>query len=303
MSGWTCALELNPDRSVRSGSQDALAAAIRRGADLRIGTNFRHDEHIEPGSANPEVVNEVSDFRVTCLIEGRWVAGFMTLRMPITPPEGFGPRASMSFFLYNQNGQQAIARPHLDGVSSRGEPGPSTNSVLPDYQSPKYHEQDAWDTETNAPSANFIYDFDVYRFFVRDEWREVLGHTENGEPAAGSLDELVAAFREGSEVKVAIRGLCDDLGAPSASIPTMDHEVFVHCGPCYYNTERRIFSTGSQPVVRVAPAIPLRYQSRNWDFGWLMPRNDGSVARWLCDPYTLRFAKSDSRHAIRWFVR
>ena len=301
MSGWTCVLERNSDRSVRSGSEDALAAAIRRGADLCIGTDFRHHEHIEPGSANTEVVNEVSDFRVTCLLEDRWVAGFMTLRMPITPPECFGPRASMSFFLYNQNGQQAIARPHLDGVPPRGGPGPATGSVLPGYHSPKYHEQDAWDTETNAPSANFIYDFDVYRFFVRDEWRQVLAHGEAGEPTAGSLDELVTAFRGGSEVKVAIRGLCDDLGESSA--PVMGHEVFVHCGPCYYNTERRVFSAGSQPVVRVDPAIPLSYRTRNWDFGWLMPRTDGFVARWLCDPYTIAFAKSDGRYAVRWFVR
>ena len=301
MSGWTCVLERNPDRSVRSGSEDALVTAIRRGADLRIGTDFRHHEHIEPGSGNTELVNEVSDFRVTCLLDDRWAAGFMTLRMPITPPERFGPRPSMSFFLYNQNGQQAIARPHLDGASPRGEPGPATDSVLPGYHSPKYHEQDAWDTETNAPSANFIYDFDVYRFFVRDEWREVFAHSETGAPTEGTLDQLVAAFRTGSEVKVAIRGLCDDLGEPSSA--AMDHEVFVQCGPCYYNTERRIFSTGSQPVVRVAPAIPLRYRTRNWDFGWLMPRSDGFVARWLCDPYTLTFAKSDGRYAIRWFVR
>jgi len=29
-----------------------------------------------------------------------------------------------------------------------------------------------------------------------------------------------------------------------------------------------------------------------WDFGWLMPRTDGAVARWLCDPYTLAFARA-----------
>jgi len=31
----------------------------------------------------------------------------------------------MPFFLYNQNGQQAIARPFLDGVPPSGKPGPS----------------------------------------------------------------------------------------------------------------------------------------------------------------------------------
>jgi hypothetical protein len=51
--------------------------------------------------------------------------GFMTLRQPIALPDGFCPRASMSCFLYNQNGQQAIARLLLDGVPTSGTPGTS----------------------------------------------------------------------------------------------------------------------------------------------------------------------------------
>jgi hypothetical protein len=60
--------------------------------------------------------------------------------------------------------------------------------------------------------------------------------------------------------------------------------------------------TGTHPLARVRPAIPLRYASGGWDFGWLMARMDGHVARWLCDPYTLEFHKSEARYAIRWFV-
>jgi len=207
----------------------------------------------------------------------------------------------MSFFMYNQNGQQAIARQFLDGKPAVGKRGPSKKSIMPDYHAPKYHEQDSWDVGTNAPSSNFIYGFEVFRYFVRDEWREVFSNSSNGEVVSGSLGELAGEFNKGCEIKVAIRGLCDDLGDRSG--PVMDHEVFVHCGPCYYNTERRVFSTGSQPVVRVDPAIPLWYKSANWNFGWLMPRSDGFVARWLCDPYILKFAKSEGRYAIRWLVR
>jgi len=47
----------------------------------------------------------------------------------------------------------------------------------------------------------------------------------------------------------------------------------------------------------------MQYKSKEWDFGWLMPRTDGYVARWLCDPYTLQFRKTDGQYAIRWFVR
>jgi hypothetical protein len=293
---WSAVLELGPDRRVRAGSPEALRRAIGRGADLRIYTEFRHHEHIEVGSPNTEIVREVSDFRITYLVKGRWAAGIMNLRVPIQPPEGFGPRPSMSFFLYNEDGLQGIARPYLDGAPATGRPGPSP----PDDHSamPKYHQLDGWDAATNAPSSTFVYDFEVFRFFVSDTWAELFAHDEEGRPERGSLDALTEAFGRGSQVKVGISGLCRELTPAD-----LGHEVFVHCGPCYYNTERGVFSAETQPAVRVAPAIPLRYASRNWDFGWLMPRTDGFVATWLCDPYTLAFRKGSGRHRIRWFAR
>lgn len=293
---WRCALELDEERRVVGGSTQDLCRAVARGADLRIYTEFRHHEHIEPGSPNHELIQEVSDFRITYLLDSRWVGGIMNLRMPINPPEGFGPRPSLSFFMYNQDGRQAIARPFLDGTPADGELGPAPPEDHSDM--PRYHQIDAWDADTNAPSSNFIYDFGAYRFLVRDEWSQVLACNSDGEVLSGSLDDLVAAFTAGAEVKVAVRGLCADLGEGGP-----DHEVVVHCGPCYYNTERRVFSTGTQPVVRVRPAIPLVYQSGGWDFGSLMTRSDGYVARWLCNPYTLRFSKSSGHYPIRWFVR
>ena len=90
------------------------------------------------------------------------------------------------------------------------------------------------------------------------------------------------------DVTVAIRGLCADLAASPAG--ASGHELFIQTGPGYLATERKIFSAGNHPLVRVVPAIPMRYQSDNWDFGWLMPRRDGFIARWLCDPYQLAFA-------------
>ena len=118
-------LTLNSDRSVRSGSTTDLVDAIRRGADLRIGTAFRHNEHIDTKSSSNELIEEVAEFRQTWLLDDRWAAGIMTLRMPVELPEGFGPRPSMSFFLYNQDGTQAIARPYLDGQPPTGTRGAS----------------------------------------------------------------------------------------------------------------------------------------------------------------------------------
>jgi hypothetical protein len=294
--GWDRVLELDRERKIISGSEEGLREAIGRGADLRIYTEFRHNEHIDPSSGNSELVKEVSDFRVTYLIDKRWAAGIMNLRMPIVPPEGFGPRPSMSFFLYNENGRQAIARPFLDGKTAEG----SRGAYPPDDHSdmPQYHQHDNWDRDTNAPSSNFTYDFGRFAFFVRDEWEEVLSHDENGKPLRGSFDLLTDAFLSGCEIKVGIQGLCTDLGGGG-----LPHEIFAHTGPGYYNTERRLFSSGSQPVVRVRPGVPLAYTSGGWDFGWLMPRTDGRLSLWICDPYTLRFEKRSARFPIRWFAR
>lgn len=236
------------------------------------------------------------DFRITCLIENRWVAGIENLRMPVALPDGFGPRESMSFFLYNQDGHQAVARPFLDGRPATGQPGPSPINDWPEM--PKYQELAGFDQETNAPSSNFIYDFEYFRFLVRDSWREVFSHEADGSVTGGSVTELAAAFADGAEVKIAVRGLCDDLADDSP----IDHEVFIHLGACYYYTDQRLFLASANPVVRTRPTIPLGYGSGVWDFGWLMPRTDGHVARWLCDPYTLKFRRDSTRHAIRWLV-
>src|SRR5512141_1243530 len=93
---WRPVLALNSSREVIDGSPEALCAAVGRGAGLRIYTEFIHNEHIDPTSPNNELIREVSEFRATYLLEGRWAAGIMTLRQPISLPGGFGPRASMS---------------------------------------------------------------------------------------------------------------------------------------------------------------------------------------------------------------
>ena len=298
MAEWKQVLELSSDRRVVSGSATPLAEAIRAGADLRVGTEFLHNQHIDVTSPSAERIREVAEFGVTYLLQDSWAAGVMSLRQPISLPLEFGPRPSMSFFLYNEDGQQAIARPYLDGVAPSGEPG----SAPPDTPAnmPKYHTQSTWDAETNAPASNFVYDFDVYRFHVRDGWREVLSHDADGRVRSGSVAALVEAFSAGREVKVSVRGLCDDLADANAS--PIDHEVFVQIGSSYYYTEQALFIAGSHPVVRVKPGIPLLYQTRGWDFGWLMLRTDGRVVYRCCDPYTLKFEDRALRCAIRWFV-
>ncbi len=310
MSSWSCVLKLDEHRRTTFGGTAALCDAVRAGADLRIGTAFRHNEHIDVTSANDELIREVMDFRITYLLDDRWVAGIQNLRMPVALPDGFGPRASMSFFLYNQDGHQAIARPHLDGQPPTAAVGPSPVNEHGDM--PRYHERESWDAGTNAPSSNFIYDFEYFHYYVRDQWEQVLSHAADGSVVSGSVEALADAVAAGSEVKIAVRGLCEDLSpVPESSVPAselpasqppVDHEVFIHLGACYYYTQSKRLMASANPVVRTRPTIPLRYTSTGWDFGWLMPRTDGHVARWLCDPYTLRFRKSAERYAMRWFL-
>ncbi len=299
MTTWRCALELDAKRNVAAGSTADLADAIGRAADLRIYTEFLHNEHIDVDSPSRERIREVAEFGVTYRVDQQWVAGIMSLRQPIELPVGFGPRSSMSFFLYNQDGTQAIARPHLDGGPAEATFGPSPPQ--PPRNMPKYHLLDNWDVGTNAPSQNFVYDFDRFRYCVNDSWREVLSHSANGAVVSGSLGELVDAFSTGCAIKLGIGNLCADLGADPDS--TSDHEVFVHGGSAYYYTDQKLFIIGSHPLVRVRPGVPMRYASRGWDFGWLMLRSDGHVVYRRCDPYTLKFSDHVSHYAIRWFVR
>src|SRR5262245_47781907 len=126
-----CVLELNTDRSIRSGSERALVDAIARGADLHVVTQFRFNEHIDVRSADDSPLREVMKFPVTYLIDDRWVAAIQNSRQPVSLPEEFGPRPSMSFFLYNQNGDQAVARPFLDGAPVVAQRGESPADVFP----------------------------------------------------------------------------------------------------------------------------------------------------------------------------
>jgi hypothetical protein len=298
MTSWTCALTLDSNRKVVAGSEAELVNAISQGADLRIGTEFVHNEHIDLSSESAEHVREVAEFGVTYLVDDRWAAGIMSLRQPVELPTGFGERPSMSFFLYNHDGTQAIARPHLDGVPSDGVPGVSPPPDLEDM--PKYHTHDSYDAETNAPSSNFTYDFNIFKYYVNNSWVEVLCHDSEGNARSGSVDDLASAFSDGCAVKVGITDFCSDLADEQAPL---EHEVFVEVGSCYYYLDQKLFITGSHPVVRVKPGIPMRYVSRGWDFGWLVLRTDGAVSYRCCDPYTLTFKDDQKRLTIRWFVR
>lgn len=296
---WRCVLTLDEQLRIVDGNPQQLRQALSRCADLRIYSEFRHNEHIDSSSPSNELIRETMDMRATYVVDDRWAAGISTLRQPVELPIGFGPRPSLSLFLYNEDGNQAIARPYLDGPPAMNEKGPSP---LADHtEMPRYHELDRWDDGTNAPASNFVYHFDTIRYFVREDWQEVLHHTADGQVVSGSKDAVQEAFSRGVEWKLAIRGLCDDL-TPGGQQP-LTHEVFIQAGACYLYTKQRQLIASSHPVARVRPAIPLRYLTDAWDYAWLVARTDGHVARLVYDPYTLQTSRATGQYAIRWFCR
>jgi len=296
---WRHAMTLDMARNVVDGDVRQLRQAIARGADLRIYSEFRHNEHIDTNSTNDELIQETMDMRATYLIDASWCAGVISLRQPIALPTGFGPRPSLSLFMYNEDGSQAIARPMLDGPPVTGRPGPSP--PFDHREMPKYHELDRWDDQTNAPSSNFVYDFETLRYFVRDDWQLALHHTREGQVLDGSRDQLAHVFEMGVEWKISVQGLCDDLAEPESTVPP--HEVFIQAGSCYLYTGQQLMIAASHPLPRIRPAIPLRYESGNWDYAWLMARSDGRVSRLVYDPYTLQPHESVGNYELKWFYR
>jgi hypothetical protein len=304
---WSLALELAPDRSVRTGSKTALAAAIGRAADLRIYTEFLFEEHIIPGgNGDPSqdgLIREVIDFRETILVDGRHVGAITTQRQPLEPPFGFnGTEPKMSFFMYTSDGDQALANFVFAGVE--GAPAPGERSVVPPPPDmPKMGVQEYFDLGTSGPSRNFVYDMETYRYFVRDDWEEVLAHDAHGTVTAGSFDGLEAAQIAGREIKVGIRDLATDLrraGGPEAAVA---HEVFTPVGSGFLHTGPRIYAALTHPLVRVAASDPLRYGSGGWDVAWVFLRTDGQAVVRRLEPYTRTWEDRPGRFACRWFAR
>jgi hypothetical protein len=304
-SGWSTVLELAPDRTVVAGSKAALADAIGRGADLRIYTEFLYEEHILPGGGDPTwsgPIREVIDFRETILVDDAYVAGITTLRQPLEPPHGFnGPDPKMSFFLYTMDGEQALANLVLgDAPVTVVPPGQRVVEPTP-ADMPKMGEQEFFDAGTTGPSRNFVYDMETYRYIVRDDWEEILAHDADGRVISGSFDSLEEAQIAGREVKVGIRDLGADL-AP-AGVESSPHEVFSLVGSGFVHVRAGLYVALTHPLVRVAPTIPIRYRSGNWDVVWVFLRTDGQARIRRVDPYTRRWSDHAGRFACRWFVR
>ena len=292
MKNWTCLLRENDQREIVSGSMQALADAVARGADIKGYTTFDYGEHMSVPGSTEGLVQELMCFSTVYLLEGRHVAGIQTTRYPANSSLGFGDAASLSFFMNNANGQNGIARLFLDGSIGRAKPAPDLVQ--------KYKVIDTWDAVSPCPSENFTYDFGEYAWWVNDRWREVLAQDAHGESVRGSLLELREAVRAGASLKVGVKNLCANLSDPG--LTPVSHEVFVELHSIYNHEDSGFLGGESQPLVRVAPSIPLNYKSGKWNCGWILPRTDGTVHQLIVDPHTHEFSRTQSRFETRWFI-
>lgn len=307
---WRCLLELRPDRSIAAGAPAALCDAIRRGADLRVYTEWIYEEHVAPELPHPDprhngLLQEIIDMRETMLVDDRYVAGITTLRQPILPFEGFNPNAAprTSFFMYGMDGQQACANVMLDGAVPSAAPGQSQIIPGPGHGS-KMQASEANDAGTRGPSRNFIYDFEVYRYFVRDDWTPILAHDANGQITAGSWEAFHEAHRQGREFKVGITNLCADLNHGSAPTSArVSHEVFTNLGSGWIHTRLKRYEVLTHPLVRVKPVIPMKYKPGGWDVAWIYLTTAGQAWVRSLNPYSRVFRDDETRLACRWFVR
>jgi hypothetical protein len=290
---WQCLLELDARRNVVSGSAGALCEAIARGADLRVYTEWLFEEHVAPDLGRPArddeagLVQEVIDFREAILVGDDYAAGITTHRQAILPTVAFnrnGP-PRMSFFIYDTAGRQACANVLFD------EPFEVTRKTMMDAA--KMHDVDPHDAGSYAPSCNFVYDMERYRYFVRDDWRQALCHDAGGRVVHGSFEDLHAAHHAGCDIKIAVR----DLAAGDS------HEIITPVGTSWVHTARRELEALTHPLVRVAAARPLRYASRNWDVAWVFLSTTGAATVRRFDPQRRQFTDEPGNFACRWFVR
>ena len=94
-----------------------------------------------------------------------------------------------------------------------------------------------------------------------------------------------------------ISGICGQL--PGAK--PYEHTLYVKTGFLYHYKESGFLVAETHPFVRVAPDIPMRYASDNWDYCWAIVRTDGACSIMRMDPHTLAFTELKGRFGVSWF--
>lgn len=287
-------LRLDANRNIVQGSPSQLNSRIAAGADLRISTGFLHNEHIDPNSDDHQQIVETSTFAQTVLIDSKWSAYFMTLRQPVSLPCGFGLANAMSLFLYNQDGQQAMARLTLEGGCNR-----TIEEHTEDTGFSKMHTLSIADTDTLGGSKNFIYYFDFFDYLVTACYKETYANTREGDKKLGDIECLHESYRRGAGIKIAVKGISEAIWGKTGH----EDEIFIHCGSAYYYTSDKLMITNSLPFISVPADIPLSYKSKSFRYCWLVVRSDGMGELRSYNIFDNQWKTCSIRLSVRWFVQ
>lgn len=287
------AMTLNPKREIVQGSVEKLNGLIAAGADLKVSTGFTFNEHIDINAKDDQTVIETSTFAQTVIIDNHWSAAFMTLRQPVELPHGFGHANSLSLFLYNQNGLQAMAKLILDGQVEK-----ALNHDTDDFGYVKNHLISMSDQGTLGVSRNFIYDFDFMAFSLDDTYKELYANSKEGLCVGGSIDVMAEAYAKGRGIKLAVSDLSEALWGKSSH----SDEHFLPCASSYYLTREKVMITNSLPFISVPADIPLTYKTRSYKYCWLVARSDGRVEIRSYSPFENKWLTQAMRTKLRWFA-
>jgi len=274
---WVELCRIGRDFQPIAGDVTAVAQALRRGADLRRFSTY------SPQTIG--LVEETMTLQTTWLFDNEHVGGLATLRQPVHCAVDFEFKPSLAYWIFNVTAPSGMAIVPLDGQPADAATG-------------------NWVRVVNHPftkGADIEWLSGQYRWWVRDDWREIYAHDEQGQTIQGSSQDIQRAANDGCALKVGIKDLWSYLMPAGQEAPT--HEVFLECSVQFAHIDKNFFGALTTPTFLVQPCKPLQFHGQAFAPGWLLVRTDGRICRQTLDPTTMQWQRSWTKHAIRWFAR
>jgi len=273
---WVKLCSVGKDFRPTDGDTAAVANAVRQGADLRRFSTY-----------SPKLtglVEETMTLQTTWVFDNEHVGGLATLRQPINCGLDFFNGPCIAYYIFHVAAPTCMAFVPLDGSPMDKATG---NWVRVDNHS------------FDGDKAEWL--SERYHWWGRNEWEEICAHDEDGNPSLGSWEEVHRAANDGCTLKVGIRNLWNHFTTPGET--PLEHEVFIECSVQFAHVDAHFFGALTVPTFLVRPCTPMKFSNEDFAPGWLLVRTDGRIQHQTLDPSTLKWERTWTRHAIRWFAR
>jgi hypothetical protein len=283
---WQPLLEQDQMLRVLRGSVAAAAAAVQRGADLRL--YMVTDTY---GTSYEEVMN------------------FKQSLWRRTPPSEDDRFSGMGLFLSSVHHGRDITAPYLSFFNydtCRGALEGPTHSLM--KITPGGDTLDESNYEPTEPA-----NYSIYRWFVRDRYRIVYEHDADGAQLSGNKEELKACIRTGQTVRVGIWGLS---GLEEVESSNSREEIsFLETAQPFIpvlseDTESFFGQQGHASEVNLAcDPVMVPAASATWPLSFregltiasLVPCTSGRIVAFLTQP-SGAFRREVRKRAMRWVV-